>query len=70
MVRLSEVSAFWMEDGSSSVVVSGSWLSSFGFEPGRKIMIDVSKGQMVIKLVEAVDCDGVEVESYGKASSL
>jgi len=70
MVRLSEVSAFWMEDSSSSVVVSGSWLRSFGFEPGRKIMIDVSKGQIVIKLVEAVDCDGVEVESYGKASSL
>ncbi len=69
MVRLSEVSAFWMEDSSSSVVVSGSWLRSFGFEPGRKIMVDVSQGQIVIKLIEAVDCDGVEVESYEKATS-
>lgn len=69
MVRLSEVSAFWMEEDSSSVVVSGAWLRHFGFEPGRKIVVDVTKGQIVIKLVEAVDCEGVEVESYGKASS-
>ena len=69
MVRLSEVSAFWMEDRSSSVVVSGSWLRNFGFEPGRKIMVDVSQGQIVIKLVEAVDCGGVEVEDHGKVSS-
>ena len=69
MVRLSEVSAFWMEENSSSVVVSGAWLSTFGFEPGRKIVVDVTKGQIVIKLVEAVDCDGMEVESYEKASS-
>ena len=70
MVRLSEVSAFWMEEDSSSVVVSGAWLCHFGFEPGRKIVVEVTKGQIVIKLVEAVDCEGVEVESYEKASSL
>jgi hypothetical protein len=70
MVRLSEVSAFWMEEDSSSVVVSGAWLRNFGFEPGRKIVVDVTKGQIVIKLVEAVDCEGVEVENYAKASSL
>lgn len=35
-------------------VVSGSWLRSFGFEPGRKIMVDVLQGQIVIKLIEAV----------------
>ena len=69
MIRLSEVSAFWMEEDSSSVVVSGAWLRSFGFEPGRKIVVDITKGQIVIKLVEAVDCEGVEVESYEKASS-
>ena len=42
MVRLSEVSAFWMEEDSSSVVVSGAWLRNFGFEPGRKIVVDVT----------------------------
>lgn len=66
MVRLSEVSAFWMEDSSSSVVISGAWLRNFGFEPGRKIVVDITKGQIVIKLVEAIGCEGVEVGLKGE----
>jgi hypothetical protein len=67
MVRLSEVSSSWLEDGASSVVVSGEWLRRFGFVPGRRVIVDVTEGQIVIKLIEAEDSDGVEVQSYASS---
>jgi hypothetical protein len=52
MVRISEVSTYWMEEGAPLIAVSGSWLTDFGFEIGRKIVIDVSMGQIIIKAVD------------------
>lgn len=54
MVRLSEVSHSWLEEGSPLVAVSGTWLKDFGFEEGKKVVIDICQGQIVIK---AVDCE-------------
>ena len=54
MVCLSEVTTFWMEEGSPQVAVSGAWLKDFGFEVGKKVVIDICQGQIVIK---AVDCE-------------
>lgn len=61
MVRLSEVSSSWLEGGTSQVVVGGSWLPQFGFAAGVKVVIEVSKGQIVIRPVDGEDRDGVEV---------
>ncbi len=61
MVRLSEVSSSWLEEGTSQVVVGGSWLPQFGFTAGVKVVIEVSKGQIVIRPVDGEDKDGVEV---------
>ena len=54
MMRISEVSTDWMEEGAALVSVSGVWLKAFGFEVGRKVVIDICQGQIVIK---AVDCE-------------
>mgnify|MGYP000383305706 CR=1 FL=1 len=51
MVRISEISAWWMEDDCPNVSVSGSFLKDFGFNIGKKIVIEVLKGQIVIKPV-------------------
>ena len=61
MVRLSTVSSSWMEEGTSQVVVGGSWLSQFGFTTGKQVVIDVSMGQIIIRLVDGEDTDGVEL---------
>jgi hypothetical protein len=55
MVRLSSVSSYWMEDGAPSVSVSGSWLRDFGFESGKKVVVEVSQGEISIKLVDCED---------------
>ncbi len=55
MVRLSEVSYSWLEEGSPLVAVSGAWLKDFGFEEGRKVVIDICQGQIVIKTVDCED---------------
>lgn len=55
MVRVSEVSTYWMEDDSPLVPVYGSWLKDFGFSSGTKVVIDVTKGQIVIKAVDHED---------------
>ncbi len=55
MVRVGEVGRWWMEDGAATVSVSGSWLKDFGFEMGRKVVVEVTQGIIVIKLVDAED---------------
>jgi hypothetical protein len=52
MVRISEVSAYWMEEDTPIIAVSGRWLRSFGFDIGCRIVIDVTKGQIIIKAVD------------------
>ncbi len=64
MVRLSEVSSLWLEDGATQVVVSGAWLKSYGFEVGRKYVAEITEGRIVITLIDAEDYKGMEVESY------
>lgn len=54
MVRLFEDK----ENGMPCITVSGPWLQDFGFEPGQKIVADITKGQIVIKLADA--------DEYGK----
>jgi hypothetical protein len=51
MVRLFEDK----ETGMPCITLSGPWLQDFGFEPGQKIVADITKGQIVIKLADAVD---------------
>ena len=55
MLRLSEVSTYWMEDDCPSVLVTGTWLKQFGFEIGKKIVVEVTEGQMVVKVVDCED---------------
>ncbi len=55
MVRVSEVSTYWMEDDSPLVPVFGAWLKDFGFEAGTKVVIDVTQGQITIKVVDHED---------------
>ena len=55
MVRLSSVGSYWMEEGASCVIVSGTWLSDFGFEKDQKVVIDITDRQIVIKAVDEED---------------
>ena len=55
MVRLSRVEGYWMEDEALEVAVRGSYLRDFGFEKGSKVVIEVTQGQIFIKLIEAED---------------
>jgi len=61
MVCLGSVGKFWMDD-CPEVKVSGSWLKEFGFEYGHKVVVEVTKGQIVIKAVDVEDMDAVEGE--------
>ena len=53
MVRISEVTSYWMEENSPLITISGPWLRSFGFDIGCRIVVDVMKGQIIIKAVDA-----------------
>jgi hypothetical protein len=55
MVRISEVSTHWMEYGVPQVAVSGAWLRDFGFDVGGKVVVEVVKGQIIIKSVDSED---------------
>jgi len=61
MVCLGSVGKFWMDE-CLEVKVSGSWLKDFGFEYGHKVVVEVTKGQIVIKAVHIEDMDAVEGE--------
>lgn len=62
MVRISEVGTWWMEDGCPILSVSGSWLKDFGFDIGRKVVVEVTDGQIVVKAVDAVEDEtGAEI---------
>jgi len=61
MVCLGSVGKFWMDE-CLEVKVSGSWLKEFGFEYGHKVVVEVTKGQIVIKAVDVEDMDAVEGE--------
>ena len=52
MVRISEVKSYWMEEDSPLIAISGQWLRDFGFDIGSRIVVDVMKGQIIIKAVE------------------
>jgi len=52
MVRVSEISTYWLEEDSPIIPIHGAWLKDFGFEPGQKVVIYVTKGQIVIKAVD------------------
>lgn len=41
MVRLSEVSSSWLEEGTPQMIVGGSWLPQFGFTAGVKVVIEI-----------------------------
>ena len=55
MVRISDISTHWMEDGAPHITIYGAWLAEFGFEVGGKIVLDITKGQIVIKAVDSED---------------
>jgi len=61
MVCLGSVGKFWMDE-CLEVRVSGSWLKEFGFEYGHKVVVEITKGQIVIKAVDVEDMDAVEGE--------
>ena len=61
MVRISEVSSYWMEDDCPMVSVSGTWLKDFGFAQGRKIVVEVTDGQMIIKAVDGEEMGGMAI---------
>ncbi|MCX7746214.1 MAG: type I toxin-antitoxin system SymE family toxin [Clostridia bacterium] len=44
-------------DDSLEIRVSGAWLKDFGFELGRKVVVEVTKEQIVIKAVHVEDMD-------------
>jgi hypothetical protein len=59
MVCLGSVSKFWLDEA-LEVKVSGSWLREFGFEYGGKFVVEVTKGQIVIKPVDIEDMAFIE----------
>jgi len=61
MVCLGSVGKFWMDE-CLEAKVSGSWLKEFGFEYGHKVVVEITKGQIVIKAVDVEDMDAVEGE--------
>jgi hypothetical protein len=52
MVGLSTVISHWLDD-SPAVTVSAPWLRDFGFEVGSKVVIEVSKGVISIKMLDS-----------------
>jgi hypothetical protein len=56
MVYLGSVGKFWLDE-CLEVKVSGAWLKDFGFELGRKVVVEVTEGQIVIKAVHIEDMD-------------
>lgn len=52
MVIISEVKPYWMEDDSPLIAITGQWLRDFGFDIGSRIVVDVIKGQIIIKAVD------------------
>ena len=55
MVRLSHVDGSRFGEESLEVAVRGSYLRDFGFENGSKVVIDVTRGQIVIRLIDEED---------------
>ena len=57
MVRISRVVPFWLEEGAPLVGVSGKWLVDFGFDVDTKVVCDVTKGQIIIKVIDCEEQD-------------
>ena len=55
MLRLSQVSTYWLEDACPQVSISGAWLRDFGFDVGGRVVVEVSQGQIIIRPVDAED---------------
>jgi len=64
IVRLSKVSSSWIEEGATQILLAGAWVREYGFEAGRKYVVDITAGHIVISLIDAEDVEGMEVESY------
>ena len=48
------------EEETASISFSGSQLSKFGFNAGCKVIVDISKGQIVIKLIDETTLKDIE----------
>lgn len=55
MIRISEVSGYWMEEDTPIIAITGAWLREYGFEIGCKIVIEVTMGQITVKKVDTED---------------
>jgi hypothetical protein len=51
MVRISSISKFWLDD-CPEIRVSGGYLVDFGFAIGSRVVVDITHGQIVIRLVD------------------
>ena len=49
------------DEKTAYISFSGSHISKFGFHPGSKVSVDISKGQIIIRLIEPFD-HGVDTE--------
>jgi hypothetical protein len=55
MVRIGSILSSDVEDKVPLIVVSGAWLENFGFEYGKKTVVDVTNKLIIIKPVDAED---------------
>jgi hypothetical protein len=59
MVCIGSVDKFWLDDA-LEVKVCGSWLKEFGFDFGRKVVVEVTEGRIVIRAVDIDDMYAIE----------
>jgi hypothetical protein len=55
MVHIMKVADYWLEDDTPSINIAGKWLKEFGFDIGKRIVIEASKDQIVIKAANSVE---------------
>ena len=53
VASMSQVSKSWSGDSVPTLVISGDYLSDFGFDVGKKVIVEITDGQIVIKTVNA-----------------
>ena len=49
------------EEEMGSISFSGTQLGKFGFNAGCKVIVDISKGQIVIKLIDNTSTEHVDI---------
>ena len=55
MVMIGSVGGYWLEDDALELAIRGAYLREFGFEAGSRVVIEVTQGQIVVKLIDAED---------------